>query len=65
MFLHNFITMDQIRIHHNTLETKEESKQWGSTGERFTQDGQNMSISQQSYGNSVLGCTRCNPHRLP
>lgn len=53
-FLHHFITLDQTWIHHNTLETKEESKQWGSTGARFAQEGQNTSIGQQSYGNSVF-----------
>ncbi|GBP85450.1 Histone-lysine N-methyltransferase SETMAR [Eumeta japonica] len=33
-FLRRFVTMDETWIHHNTPETKEQSKQWVSRGER-------------------------------
>ncbi|GBP84034.1 Histone-lysine N-methyltransferase SETMAR [Eumeta japonica] len=33
-FLHRFVTVDETWIHHNTPETKEQSKQWVSRGER-------------------------------
>ncbi|XP_033229681.1 uncharacterized protein LOC117181226 [Belonocnema kinseyi] len=33
-FLRRFVTVDETWIHHNTTETKEQSKQWVSSGER-------------------------------
>ncbi|GBP00756.1 Histone-lysine N-methyltransferase SETMAR [Eumeta japonica] len=33
-FSRRFVTMDETWIHHNTPETKEQSKQWVSRGER-------------------------------
>ncbi|GBP20516.1 Histone-lysine N-methyltransferase SETMAR [Eumeta japonica] len=33
-FLRRFVTVDETWIHHNTPETKEQSKQWVSRGER-------------------------------
>jgi len=33
-FLHRFVTVDETWIHHTTPETKEQSRQWVSSGER-------------------------------
>ncbi|XP_033229063.1 uncharacterized protein LOC117180682 [Belonocnema kinseyi] len=33
-FLHRFVTVDETWIYHNTLETKEQSKQWDYSCER-------------------------------
>ena len=32
-FLRRFVTVDETRIHHNTPETKQQSKQWALPGE--------------------------------
>ncbi|XP_066254460.1 histone-lysine N-methyltransferase SETMAR-like [Euwallacea similis] len=43
-FLRHFVTVDEMWIHHNTPETKEQSKQWAFPGERAPKKAK-MSLS--------------------
>lgn len=53
-FWRRYSTVDGTWIHH-TLETKQQSKEWVSTGQR--------SDGQQRHGHSFLGFARCHLHR--
>ena len=52
-FLRRFVTVDETWIHHNTPETKEQSKQWVSPGEHAPKKAK-AGLS----GNEVMGCDR-------
>ena len=62
-FLRRYITVDKTWIHHYTLETKKQSKQWVwrwmGSGE-----GEDGEIGRQGDGHGFLGCTRNHLHRL-
>jgi hypothetical protein len=50
-FVRRLITMDKIRIHHYTPESKQQSKQWTEAKEDKV-----GSISREGHGIGVLGC---------
>ena len=56
-FRRRYITVDETWIHHYTLETKEQSKQW-------VFEGKGGEIGRQGDGHGFLGCTWNHLHRL-
>ena len=52
-FLHRFITADETWIHHNTTETKQQSKQWVSSG-KFSPNKAKVGLSAKEVMATVL-----------
>ncbi|XP_037959628.1 uncharacterized protein LOC119688984 [Teleopsis dalmanni] len=61
-FLLRFVSVDETWIHHNTPETKEQSKQWVARGKCGPKK-----VKQSLSTNNVIAtvCKRCYSHRLP
>uniref|UniRef100_T1IGK9 Transposase n=1 Tax=Rhodnius prolixus TaxID=13249 RepID=T1IGK9_RHOPR len=61
-FKRRFVTVDETWIHHYTLETKEQSKQWVTKGDSAPKKGEDRSFGRKDYGDCLLGFARNNPH---